>query len=251
MEDFQFVWLPSFRKQARTELLRVLALDPLTAKAHRNIGIALAIRLIGHDFDPDTAATRFSPVESLYLWLIDGWRLDTGWLADESGVAIFDDDSPGPLANTFSITPSTHLAALGLWLVGEYLSQFGKLDQLSEEQFNESGFSNVELKAHHLTCIALAFQAVCYADKIMSGQPASADEIAAATRTATARAAAEALHGKPGGSREKRQAVQAAWASGHYSSRDVCAEQECAALGMSFSAARRALRGMPDPPSRS
>lgn len=44
----------------------------------------------------------------------------------------------------------------------------------------------------------------------------------------------------------KRQKIREAWASGKYSSRDICAEQECAALGMSFSAARKALRNTPD-----
>lgn len=62
-----------------------------------------------------------------------------------------------------------------------------------------------------------------------------------------ARHAANTLHSKPGGSREKRDAIRQAWASGKYSSRDICAEQECAALGMSFSTARKALRGTPDP----
>ena len=55
--------------------------------------------------------------------------------------------------------------------------------------------------------------------------------------------AANARHSKPGGSRDKAQQMRALWASGKYSSRDICAEQECAALGMSFSAARKALRG--------
>lgn len=62
-----------------------------------------------------------------------------------------------------------------------------------------------------------------------------------------ARAAANALHSKPGGSRDKQAAIKKAWASGKYTSRDICAEQESAALGMSFSAARKALRGTPDP----
>lgn len=61
------------------------------------------------------------------------------------------------------------------------------------------------------------------------------------------RQAANALHGRPGGSREKQAAIKAAWASGKYTSRDVCAEQECASLGVSFSAARKALRNTPDP----
>ena len=62
-----------------------------------------------------------------------------------------------------------------------------------------------------------------------------------------ARTAANVRHSKPGGSREKRQRIQDIWRSGKYSSRDLCAEQECAALEMSFSSARKALRGTPDP----
>jgi hypothetical protein len=60
-----------------------------------------------------------------------------------------------------------------------------------------------------------------------------------------ARSAANALHNKPGGSRDKQDAIRSAWKSGKYSSRDVCAEQECAHIGMSFSAARKALRNVP------
>jgi hypothetical protein len=59
--------------------------------------------------------------------------------------------------------------------------------------------------------------------------------------------AANALHDKPGGTRQKQKTIRAAWESGKYSSRDLCAEQECAAIGMSFSAARKALRNTPEP----
>jgi len=59
--------------------------------------------------------------------------------------------------------------------------------------------------------------------------------------------AADIRHNKPGGSREKREKIRQAWASGKYSSRDRCAEEECGALGMSFSSARKALRGTPKP----
>jgi len=59
--------------------------------------------------------------------------------------------------------------------------------------------------------------------------------------------AADAKHNKPGGSRHKKAAIRTAWASGKYSSRDICAEQECAELGMSFSTARKALIGTPKP----
>ena len=63
-----------------------------------------------------------------------------------------------------------------------------------------------------------------------------------AWRRQTAKAAANARHNKPGGSRDKQRRIREIWATGNYSTRDICAEQECAALGISFSAARKALR---------
>lgn len=65
---------------------------------------------------------------------------------------------------------------------------------------------------------------------------------AISTRTSIAKNAADARHNKPGGSRDKQKQILAIWATGKYNSKDVCAEQECAALDMSFSAARKALR---------
>ena len=59
--------------------------------------------------------------------------------------------------------------------------------------------------------------------------------------------AADVLHDLPGGSREKQKNIRKIWASGKYSSRDICAEQEYAALGMSISSARKALRNTPEP----
>jgi hypothetical protein len=59
--------------------------------------------------------------------------------------------------------------------------------------------------------------------------------------------AANALHSKPGGSRDKVKQIRKLWASGNFKDRDTCAEQECAALDMSFSSARKALRNAPAP----
>lgn len=66
-------------------------------------------------------------------------------------------------------------------------------------------------------------------------------------RKRTAENAANSRHNQPGKSWDKRDAIREKWASGKFSSRDICAEEECAELGMSFSAARKALRNTPDP----
>jgi hypothetical protein len=76
--------------------------------------------------------------------------------------------------------------------------------------------------------------------------PDSPELAAKLARLSLAKLGAEALHSKPGGSRDKKEKIRDIWASGKYSSRDICAEQECAALNWSFSAARRALRNTPD-----
>lgn len=75
------------------------------------------------------------------------------------------------------------------------------------------------------------------------------NELRAHVQSAKARGkkAANARHGAQGGSRSKQQGMRDAWATGKYTSRDRCAEEECGALGMSFSAARKALRNTPDP----
>ncbi|WP_249975265.1 hypothetical protein [Vreelandella olivaria] len=63
-----------------------------------------------------------------------------------------------------------------------------------------------------------------------------------------ARKAVNARHNKPGGSRDLKEKIRSIWATGKYSSRDICAEEEWAAVGYkSFSAARKALRNTKDP----
>lgn len=66
-------------------------------------------------------------------------------------------------------------------------------------------------------------------------------------RKQTAKAAADVRHNQPGGSRDKQKQIREIWATGKYSSRDLCAEQECAALEMSISTARKALINTPNP----
>jgi hypothetical protein len=46
---------------------------------------------------------------------------------------------------------------------------------------------------------------------------------------------------------DKRRQIQAKWAEGNFSTRNRCAEEEFAALGMSYETARKALKGQPDP----
>ena len=66
------------------------------------------------------------------------------------------------------------------------------------------------------------------------------------SRSQVARIAANAKHDLPGGSRDKQQQIRDIWATGKYTSRDLCAEEECAALDMSYSAARKALINQPN-----
>jgi len=66
-------------------------------------------------------------------------------------------------------------------------------------------------------------------------------------RTKAATKAVNWRHNKPGGSVDKKEQIRAIWATGKYSTRDICAEEEHDALGMSFATARKALRNTPNP----
>ena len=95
---------------------------------------------------------------------------------------------------------------------------------------------------------AIETDGLAKAEEVAPGVPQA--EVAVGSpewRKQTAKAAANVLHDKPGGSRDKQRQIREIWASGKYTSRDLCAEQECAALNMSISVARRAQRNTPDP----
>lgn len=79
------------------------------------------------------------------------------------------------------------------------------------------------------------------------------DELRGRVDTASQRAkrAADSLHNRPNGSREKARKLREDWASGEYRSRDECAEKAGGKLKMTFSTARRALRNTPEPVKKS
>jgi hypothetical protein len=68
------------------------------------------------------------------------------------------------------------------------------------------------------------------------------------------RKGAEGKHGKPDGTRAKKDQLQNSWATGKFKTRSLCAEQEYEALGVTYDTARSWLKGTPDPshwPARS
>lgn len=81
----------------------------------------------------------------------------------------------------------------------------------------------------------------------LAAQPAESDVGTPEWRRQNAAKAADAKHDKPGGARDKKRQLLDIWATGKYTSRDRCAEEECGALGMSFAAARKALINAPEP----
>jgi len=67
-------------------------------------------------------------------------------------------------------------------------------------------------------------------------------------KSLAAKNAADVRHNLPGGSRDLKNQLLNIWATGKYSSRDICAEQEYSELGYkSLKTARNALLNSPDP----
>lgn len=226
------------------ELKRFLPSNSFASRLWRSIGTELHYRLVEWEPQSEVEFSSLLPVESLFLWVTKDGGLDPEWLASEDGSYLDDDGEviPSTLKPLYSAVEQ--LAAYGLWLISE--NNMDCYGLVSEQGANENGFNRDEVIEHQAACMLLAYQALSYSQRIMLGTQLTPEEIEKAARITMARKAADALHNGPKGFRVKRKIIQEIWASGKYSSRDICAEQECAALGMSFSTARKALRRTPD-----
>lgn len=63
----------------------------------------------------------------------------------------------------------------------------------------------------------------------------------------TRKAAADAKHARPGGSRDKREQLLTIWRIGKYDTKTRCAEEESGAIGIAYSTALKILRNVPKP----
>ena len=232
--------------EATAELRKLLPQSSFASVMCRQLGAAFHERLFA--WGEESEGSRGNPMLHLYLWLSGGWSLDPEWLLGTD--KIWRDDSRRILPSKLdrSYTKTEQLAAYGIYIAEEELPSLGPL---VEAGLNSQGWSREQVLIHRSNCLTLTFQALAFALKLRNGGDRTVEEISQAARAAAARMAADARHAKPGGTRSKRDHIRALWLSGNYSSRDICAEQECAALDMSFSTARKALRNTPVPPSRS
>ena len=166
----------------------------------------------------------FPEVEGSFSEIVDGITDDTeGALGDEVSRSLFDTD--GGIEHLRSKPQFFYLPAL----CAAYAHDAILAD--AQGKFPE---------AWNLVASAAYWLGICKGG-------GAYNEIARDVKSQQARQNAETGYNKPGGSREKVKQIRDIWASGKYTSRDVCAEQECAEIGMSFSSARKALRNTPDP----
>ena len=134
----------------------------------------------------------------------------------------------------------------------EMLALYLVADELNRNFLNELQDSANKLGHLAKTENQERIKALNFAERVLNLAKSSEQRLAKVKTDLSqgGKAAADTRHAKPGGSREKKAAIRAVWASGKYSSRDTCVEQECAALDIAPSTARRALRNTPEPPSR-
>lgn len=231
----------SIRSTAR-ELLRASAgaLDISTRLAFEN-AVNLA-RVVGQDidndligeWDDDTVEGDLPAV--LYDWIVAGYKQD-----------LYPDWEPAQL-----------MAAYAFYMAyeAEYtLDEIAPEGAEGDDRYNYFGWTRESTIEHCAANLLAAMEAIYYGNKLLNVAikhdperlQSLIDQHIANINSKRASHAVNERHNKKGGSREKRERIRAIWASGKYSSRDICAEQECAVLGISFSTARKALRNTPDP----
>jgi len=107
-------------------------------------------------------------------------------------------------------------------------------------QFTSKALKNSQKNGEYLSILGEVGKAMALIEGQLSGRNAE-------KRLAITRKAKFAANKKHEATNKAKEEIKQIWASGKYTSRDVCAEQECAVLNLSFSTARKALRGTPEP----
>lgn len=155
-----------------TELKKLLGTDTFASRMWQFIGVELHDRLVDWIFEDEVEYSRYFPVESLFLWALEG-GLDIEFLADDEGNYLDDQGNILPSTIEKSYSAVEQLAAYGLWLVSEKSEILG---EPPEQGFNEQGFNREDVAEHKAACLLLGYQALSYSQRILNGASLSVEE---------------------------------------------------------------------------
>ncbi|QZA77295.1 hypothetical protein K4H28_13540 [Deefgea tanakiae] len=242
----QEVNISDYRNFLISQLESLIEKDSFAWLVKEQLGEMLSYSLEEWGDDARTEFFNFWPSESLYLLILGEWQLDFEWLANKDGT--YSDDGGLEIDDSVDIKLNgiEHLAAYGLWLAKSRLDDFEVVSS-AEDGLNRDDLTIERILNYQLARYLESSKALTYALTLKSGLLPSAEQLEKAAISRLARKAAEKKHSAPNGSRAKRAEIRELWLSGKYSTRDQCAEQECGALGVLFSKARKDLRNTPDP----
>ncbi|MFP5381000.1 MAG: hypothetical protein ACLGG4_01925, partial [Gammaproteobacteria bacterium] len=176
------------------ELKRLLPDGSFASRLWRAIGNELHYRLVDWPDESETEYSSLFPVDALFVWAIKDGGLDPEWLASEDGTYLDDDGEAIQPTVRPIYSAIEQLAAYGLWLLEEMM---GSLGPIPEEGVGENGWTRDEVIEHRAACMLLAYQALSYSQRILSGTQLTAEEATRAAQlnfSAMGRAGAQKRH---------------------------------------------------------
>lgn len=169
-----------------SELRQLLPDGSFAARLRRAIGNNLHYSLVdcaeehGEKSDESEYSSLF-PVDALFLWATSDGGLDPEWLASEDGSYLDDDGEVIPPSVKPSYSAVEQLAAYGLWLLDEQMGSLGPIPENDADigplpEHNCQGWKRDEVIEHRAACMLLAYQALSYSQRILSGTQLTAEE---------------------------------------------------------------------------
>ena len=155
------------------ELRKLLSDGSFASRRWRAIGNDLNYWLVDWPSENETTYSSLTPVDALFFWATQDGGLDPEWLPNDD--VNLDDDGeeviPSTVKPTYSATEL--LAAYGLWLLEEMIDSHGPIP---EAEMGEYGWTRDEVIEHRAACMLLAYQALSYSHRILSGTQLTAEE---------------------------------------------------------------------------
>lgn len=163
------------------ELKQLLPDGSFASRLREAIGNELHYRLVEWPDESETEYSSLFPVDALFAWATKDGGLDPEWLESEDGSYLDDDGEVIPLSVKPSYSAVEQLAAYGLWLLDEQMESLGPtLDNDTEigplPEHNCQGWKRDAVVEHRAACMLLAYQALAYCQRILSGTQLTAEE---------------------------------------------------------------------------
>lgn len=159
-------------------LMNFFEKESIESRVRRSVGAIMDSLFDSEEYFDQNRMRAIYPAQSLFYWLSSGERVDAEWLTSEGGEIYDDYGVKIDVAAFKQLSAAQHMAAYGLWLLGEDISSCGPSaeEDWDDNRINPQGWKELEVIDHRGECLLIAYQALAYSQRLNTGEKLNDEE---------------------------------------------------------------------------